>query len=1348
MSAEKLNEVLILGVKGSGKTVFLSVLGHKYEGVGEFGLSLSPDRETRRFANKYYHEMSAEDGTEQRFPSVTDKWADALPLTWTVKAGTEQLFRMTTLECAGETMAEAFGGAGDADAEKKYSEALTEAFDAIDADTATGVNVPAETRTKLRVMAKRATLVCLFLNPRDFEHQLNALPGRYEERLESRLERMRKRGAGEKELAEAREASQKRLQEAREGLKNRYLSMLDLVQTFLENPEYRTKRLLFVLTQSGELGRAIEEAGGAWGYLTANVRQLEAYDLRERAEAIAVSAVNGVALVEEKDGEERERPDGPIQPTGMEDFLLMVGGECTSRMEELKAARVRCQEAEWRFTEALREWGSPEERLEAARVWRRAGLDWMRATEHFLEGLGYVPTRVKQRTRAFAEVDAARAERRYAAEQAMWSWLSEGVAEGKELQTADLAGWLATANASAERLKAEAWTRDELGLEEGWLAEAVARREKEWQGTKRRFETALAQLEWEKARRELGAAGLDPEGETYRKMSRQCARVRLERAEKECRAALEAEDAAEAAVKLGELREAEAEAGGSAVRGELERGLACLRARLEVQKELAKLLKIQAVLKTGSCRKVVAVEAGRRAWPEAGKALHAGEKEFGAEAFKDLRGHYEKWQEWVAKLEAEIAGALHRKRVGVAVAVAVVLCAWGVMRWQEAWRMRGTTRQAMEQVRLGDYAGAKEMLGRVSNHPLLLLWRNTYAPKGMEERLDGAMGMDRARAGLENKKAEWEKRCEALKGKYGEKTWEEAGGRAWAESLRLAGAIQPQLPEAGAGGRPADLGAISRATEAYGKAAENFGQATAKLEEAEKGAKAMEVEYKKARDAVVRVRNERTKRVNELRGKCPELEKLGEWKVWTNAVHNAKAALPELKVGEVAMPRDGGIANTIAKYQDAMRSESEEAAAGRALDRLEKAVEGKLSETGAREAADGTGIGDWTAAAAAAGRLTAGALPDVADLDAEWKAVMKAGGTRRAIPKEEWEDLDRLLGTMLENPSISQDSKEYAEPRKAVCDAALVYFAEKERRQAFGKEEERANAAMRKQDWSSAAKAVAWLERNARGDAEKARIEKLRGEVDNEVQTAVEGAFGPGTEYGDLMEKLKALGILEAETGDGVAEAIEKTLDRRYTLTPPSRFPASYRRDEKALEQLGKELKQAELAQRCKKVENLRRKMANRVAKWNAEWLKTAEADKDEAVQRAENPKTLGAAWQLCRKVEDASTAVKENREASEEEKKRADTIKGDLPSLLCVRADQDIAEVRVIKGGKSEKYERSAIVRGETVGEAHAVAILAGDKTGKMATVEVQSSTGAKVKEPMQFPVKGGTTTETVSFK
>ena len=95
--------VVILGVQGSGKTVFLSVLGETFAEGGVFGLSLAGDPATEDFTAETFRLME----WERQFPESTDRTV-AVPLHWTVHAGERELFSLSTLDCAGELIVDAF----------------------------------------------------------------------------------------------------------------------------------------------------------------------------------------------------------------------------------------------------------------------------------------------------------------------------------------------------------------------------------------------------------------------------------------------------------------------------------------------------------------------------------------------------------------------------------------------------------------------------------------------------------------------------------------------------------------------------------------------------------------------------------------------------------------------------------------------------------------------------------------------------------------------------------------------------------------------------------------------------------------------------------------------------------------------------------------------------------------------------------------------------------------------------------------------------------------------------------------------------------------------------------------
>lgn len=1339
------NEVLILGVKGSGKTVFLSVLGHRYEGVGEFGLSLTPDRVTWNFAYEYYHTMAPEDGSEQRFPKATDPKDDPVPLTWLVRAGTEPLFRMTTLECAGETMVKAFGGEGDEEAEARFSEEMTAAFDAIDAGTAAGIASKADTVTKLRAMAKRAAVVCLFLNPRDFESQVAALPGRYRERLGRKLAQLREEGAGMEELRGAREANERALAIAREELKDRYGAMLDLLRTFLDNEAYRGKRLVFVLTQTGGLARAIEEAGGAWGYLTANIRQMESHDLSGRAEAIAVSAVNTVCFLEDEDGDMLERPDGPIESTGLVDFLLTVGGACSPRLAHLRETRRACLDAEQKFTDAKLEGLPAEVRWAAAREWRDAAAEWARAAARFAGELGNVRASVRQRTKDFAGSDAMRAERCWIAEDALRARLLEDVASGTVLDAGDLAAWQEVVNGAVERKGFEPWTLDELGLEEGWLEDSIRACREKWANTRKRFATALELLNWRDALAAVKDSGLAASGAVRRDMEHQAAVARRTRVEMECRAALEGEDEATADRKLRELAEAEEETGPSQERQYLEEGLACLRARLDVKEALEPVRKAFRGLDAKRTGKKETIATAGTALPRVAALLAAAEAAHGEDNFRDL---HQDWETYGRRLEQVVHGrAAHRRRM-CTLAVAAVLAAaaaWWALRLHGHKALLRGRDEALAMAADGDYEGARARLGRLAAMPLLGLEATDYATPEVYRRLEECQDYAKAQAEMLAARKAWEERRAAMVNAYkSESRCKELGGTGWVsadESAAQASKLDPKL-NPGSDGLPESEKGLTWAAAQCRAAGKKYAEALESLARAEDAAAKELKSFLEAKEELARKRKERAERFRALEELAARegihLEDFAEWAAWKTESQSALLATASPR-GE--LPSGANLKSLAQDYRKALAAG--DARADRALLDLQKAMEAFIAKTSVRTAIARIGITDWQAAAKAAdeSKLSPQAAPFTRDLDAEWNRILRAGNATRTVvgTQAEWADLGKQLDALAGNPSPTDEDRAFVQLHKTVCDAAASYFAEKERRRKLVDWKAALNQASNNKSWLEADAVAGTLLGAAKTEEERREAEMLRNGVRAKAAAAAKTALELKTPNSTATKvALKAAGYGTEALGNTVVAAMQSALEELYPEAAPEKFPKSYQRDLQVLDELLAEATNGPLA-------SARANMENRVQSWTAQWLESAERYADGATEAAGASESLTTAWSRCLRCEAAVNAVLASTTATPEQKKEAKGIKDTLPSLVLLHAKSakngDALSVQEVE------YNGLCLTGIRETEKGPAVAILAaGGHNNTAKKVTVSPSVGKKKSFWVMF--KGpGTQMETVEF-
>ncbi len=1293
----ELGEVLVLGVKGSGKTVFLSVLGHQYEGVGLFGLSLSPDRRTWKWAYDYYQAMSPEDGLQQEFPPATDPKNNPVPLTWKVRLGTEPLFRMNTLECAGETMVKAFGEAGNAAAENEYSEAMTAAFDAMDAGNGAGLTAEADPVTKLRVLAKRAKVICLFLNPRDFESQLAALPEWHAARLEKKLERLRAEGAGAEALKKARMLNARALSEARAGLKGRYGDMLDLLRTFLENDDYREKRLVFVLTQSGGLQRSIEEMGGAWGFLQSNVRQLETYDLRDRSEALAVSAVNNTELIEGEDGLEREHPCGPIESAGLEDFLLTVGGACSQKLAGLKKARRECLDAELRFTENLLDGGTADERWKSARQWFDAALAWNAEVSTFIDGLENVRVGVKQRTQTFAKDDLDRAERRWLAENALHARLAEDVAAGTE-PPADIPAWLEVANEAVRGHRMTPWTLDELDLDEGWVGEMVSARKAAWSRLKRRFDGAIGRLDCEEAEAILREADLDETGAAHRKLEEAVENARQDkkraaeeaqraaelaeaektrsRLEAECRAALEEEELATAETKLRDMEEAEKTAGRSSARPVLEQGVACLKVRYKVLEDLRPVPRLLNNLRAGSSGFDAAMERAGQALSRAEQRLEKGENDYGKENFQDLRASINAWKKRMEALKLARGHRRKAKWVAAALAVAIPLAAWMAGRNQAMKTMEAAKRNVMDLVKEEQFEAAQKELEKLGDHPLFGVRKADYAPRELWTCLDNAAEMARNREGLKKKRTYMERAY----GGQGEKV----AGIAWIESgevLKTATAIPVPIKEG-----QYEWENLPLASERYGAAAQKCKLALESLKTAETGAAKDTTEFASVLKRLEEERTRQDKTCKEL-GKATldwkiDLASLPEWKTWDDAKNEARRELP-IQEGKPNLPSSEH-SMLATKYKNALdNADGLEKKAQTALHALEGAVDREIQWALVQNQANGMSIQDWKAAERCAKKfLGSGKGQDA--LEEGWNAVLKAGKASRKPGKDEWAKLEGSLAKA-DKEATGPERQALAAAQETVCKAAAAYFAEKERCE---------ESARRQQN------------------AEK-------------VLSAVRDAYNTAETADALAAQLKVLGF-GGPSSRTVSKALEIIVGRKYPEEAPQIFDAKrFLRDHRVLKELGME--------ECRETVN------KRVWGWNQPWVARARTETTASLA-AIGKSDFASAWIHCTNAEKALSNMVlwlkcyKDAEKTKEMKGVLAESRNRLPILMLVRGDTDISTYEC--NGRSY----SGVTPAE---EPNKVAVLAGERLGQIQSVGLRSASGREKMVTVQFQRRGTQATE-----
>ena len=386
-SSRQAGDVLLLGVKGSGKTVFLSVLGRRFEHEGVLGLCLVPQGGTETDA--FVTDCALRLEQDRRFPEATSRHTRTL-LRWEVQAGSRSLFSLSSIDCAGETILSAFCGDDLPEADSSASDELL--------SSAAHQSSEREIVDQLRSMASGAAAICLVVNPNDL---LTNRP-RYAEENEG---------------------------ERRE-FEKRLLDMRRLSLAIAQSPSLRSKPMFLLLTQTGDdaVRSAVERAGGPREYLEPQFPAL--FRSAPTLECLAVSAVNEVE--ERQDpltGRHYPVPCPRFTSSGLPEFLVRVGGvvarELAPVRQALNAYRKACRESVMLRLGAA---SVPEdERLSAVRseVDAVAGLS-SAATKFISDTFGATPAGrvcLERTEREFLNPLQNESRRRLCAERAIDAWL-------------------------------------------------------------------------------------------------------------------------------------------------------------------------------------------------------------------------------------------------------------------------------------------------------------------------------------------------------------------------------------------------------------------------------------------------------------------------------------------------------------------------------------------------------------------------------------------------------------------------------------------------------------------------------------------------------------------------------------------------------------------------------------------------------------------------------------------------------------------------------------------------------------------------------------------------------------
>ena len=365
--SENAGSVVLLGVQGSGKTVFLSILDECFAEPAAFGLSLFGMAGTP--TSDYVHGAVRRMRDDNEWPASTGE-RDFFELSWVVRSGTRPLFTLESIDCAGESIVKALAPAFKAESGERASDRQKPGADEWDNEDDGAARADADDMSeRIRERVAAAKVVCLFVNPNDFSRHINDGGD----------------DIGDEEYVKA----------ARE----RCDAMSRLLRVFLEGPLGIGKRIVFVVTQAAQWDRLrrIEEAGGAKAFLFGQNHWLEAFDRAASARVVAVSAVNNVVWKaqggESVEPREENRDEGRLQgiswkgrrdgrdhfaprefprikgendSSGLVEFLLAAGAPLSPELDLLDRALCDLRERQYECAEARSSNSRAADRLKAA----------------------------------------------------------------------------------------------------------------------------------------------------------------------------------------------------------------------------------------------------------------------------------------------------------------------------------------------------------------------------------------------------------------------------------------------------------------------------------------------------------------------------------------------------------------------------------------------------------------------------------------------------------------------------------------------------------------------------------------------------------------------------------------------------------------------------------------------------------------------------------------------------------------------------------------------------------------------------------------------------------------------
>ncbi len=1286
--------VVVLGVQGSGKTVFLSVLGHAFEeDVGAFGLQLtgSLENSTRDYVNGVYRLMRQ----ENEFPPSTDDTART-ELSWSVKNGTRRLFTLESIDCAGETIVKALapsrlekgknasGTVGRKNGEKQVDAAF-ENLDDVEDDSLGDVC------DMIRKRVKEADVVCLFLNPDDFEkHIVDA-------------------GDDFGDIDYIRKANM------------RSDDMSRLLLTILDTDAAAGKRIILTITQTGAANVAgrIEELGGAKAYLFDQNGQLQSLERAAEANVIAVSAVNetvwksnsgetvepldenrdekrvqGRSWNRRRDGERRfvprEYPNLDVEnpSSGMVEFLISVGGPLCVELRPLDDALQALRARQYDYAVARHDENASEKaRLVAARKLDECWQGYQKAAKEYMAShLAQSAAKARAKTlRHLAEMEAP-VIRWIVAEPIIDAALRDAVAKGETMPSDSFVGEVAQrVNAAVDAAAAEYLGQapdglfkhvvsDDLKLTPSWLRAQFAEYAARQRDFAQQIETALKQGKPETASSliaRLRGEGWYPDGDARFVDWDRRADAMTDR--KKAREELFAQTEKAIAEAVESVREGE-------------QALSRTKENLVPWKNAALVVREKADAASSAIdRAAEFLDILSR--DDEGNALFGDEMRVAdiTADLNDVRDGLNALEDDIVCWETEVAAAARRRRLAVTVLVSLsavtYLSIWLIFRLQ----MTGIRHEAISLARQNQFTAARNRLGTMPDHPFFFLRKRDFASEELLARWDQLEEYGIKRGKAETERAAVDDTLAAITGKYGSDesrllalsndTWKE-----YKNQRAKADALFPKV-KVDKYGCPNEGEDLNAAYASYDEAAAAYREAKSQLNLVSNqmaiACGKFRTARKTAQDMWAKLDERKTNLVGKAVQKGVDITVLSESVAFTQAL--SAVIMPNFKDDDYGLPMcDQPIPKITSSYLAAQRAMD---AAQSKMEKWEQAAKGAFRRSDAEAAFANiknnftVSLADWPAATGALQRARSG-LIDTNDVEAVWNGVVRAGKpVGGGLPtREEWNKasaaLERITSLGSDAP---KEAKQFVANWQPLCDAALEVHAEVDRRAMLAAVTKKVRHLVGEKKWSEAMDSITSNSNSLRLATERGEFQKLEALVITGAVTEVKEAYDDG----NLADVATKCGFGNPVLVDTVCKALSDLLKSKYPEEVSDNFDVEkFKTDIEMLDRLSEECPMPDE----QGASYLRTVCFIRAKRWCSQWLYVAMGAVNDAEKQAKSRTDVTSAWNSCKKAEAflgkvfalAEYGKGRGLASFSEILRKAEDLRGRMPCMLRVSATKD----------------------------------------------------------------------------